>query len=1169
MALDDGTLTARLSVDISQLRTGMKEGVTVVGEGAEDMAQAMSVAKLEAGQLQEAYRKLGPIAAQGNADAVSAIAQHIRANEAAVASVLKLEAAQRSQAEAARAAAAQAAAADVIRGAAAGAGGQDNLQVAQAAAAQQLAAAKARLVEVTQAASVANLDEQTTTQALATVDAEVAAAQQELAAAKAALTERTQIQATAFAEEASAAEAAAVAAGATAEVEALAANSGADTAAVRLAQAYLQKAAAQVEVKRVTDLANASSADEETKAAAIAPALARERTALVELTAAQKAFAASAEAASVASEMESGAAEHSVTSMTAASGAIRVFEGALPVRAVEAFITKVLPLGGILQAAFPIIGAIALFEMITHIQEAIEKLGEKSELAAEKLQRDFRNATAELRNTALQLDATNEKLQESIDKLEKKPGDGLRAGLAEARAEAARLGDELDKDLDKIEDLSKKHNVGFWGGLTEGKGQTGDITTALLNAKKQVDDVRHEYDQMLDTARAGGDTPDHIENIQQHRLAALQKAYDDASKPLNDALGAATNAQADHNSPTSGAFGNVEKYQGGGMQFSSGKDNTEAIGLLRSGLQTFQSEQEIIGGEYRKGHLEITKAILEGSKSVSDAQRKAAEEMLKGFEAERQAEIDAGKIGAQADENFWAGKIRKFTQGSDQYRAVQAKIDADRKELGRSNEQYQGLQDRGAEITAKTAESQALASIQFDVAAGKITKLEGVQRSAAAEATYYAQRLNILRGELSALNAATDVTPEERRNRGAGLQNSITQTEGERDNAAAQAKAKEADAQREAADRAAEAQARLDAAVTQGKEIAAQNTEQMKLASIAADQHDGRITALGAAYQTAAAHATFYKEKLVDLQKELDNLKAKQATLQQGTPAWNDNQAQQQRVQNNMAQVGAAGQTQQFQDKQKIQQDIAQPYLDAYQEITQSFMTMQSQMLTGHKTFAQAMRQEEQSLAMYGIQQIEQWGIKQGQQYVIDLAHYVANLTAKRSADTAAEATQTATAATAAATKAAATVPSNIAQIQSLAAVAAAGAYASEAAVPIVGPGLAAAAAAAAYGEVSAFSGMAAFESGTGYIPREGIAMLHPGEAVVPAPANATMQQVLRAVTNSPSTSTSSTSNSTTRGGHTFHMPVTQNFHGAKANPREISKAMEKRARYAMALGAR
>ncbi|MCE9561885.1 MAG: phage tail length tape measure family protein [Planctomycetes bacterium] len=66
------------------------------------------------------------------------------------------------------------------------------------------------------------------------------------------------------------------------------------------------------------------------------------------------------------------------------------------------------------------------------------------------------------------------------------------------------------------------------------------------------------------------------------------------------------------------------------------------------------------------------------------------------------------------------------------------------------------------------------------------------------------------------------------------------------------------------------------------------------------------------------------------------------------------------------------------------------------------------------------------------------------------------------------------------------------------AATAGAAAYASTAAIPVVGPSLAPAAAAQAYGATMAFQGLVPLETGAWEIPATGPALLHPGEMVVP-----------------------------------------------------------------------
>jgi len=66
------------------------------------------------------------------------------------------------------------------------------------------------------------------------------------------------------------------------------------------------------------------------------------------------------------------ATRHTVTDVQAASAAIRTFEGTLPIRAVEQFVTKVLGFGPALQIIFPLVGAAAMIEVLDRMAEKVK-----------------------------------------------------------------------------------------------------------------------------------------------------------------------------------------------------------------------------------------------------------------------------------------------------------------------------------------------------------------------------------------------------------------------------------------------------------------------------------------------------------------------------------------------------------------------------------------------------------------------------------------------------------------------------------------------------------------------------------------------------------------------------------------------------------------------------
>lgn len=113
----------------------------------------------------------------------------------------------------------------------------------------------------------------------------------------------------------------------------------------------------------------------------------------------------------------------------------------------------------------------------------------------------------------------------------------------------------------------------------------------------------------------------------------------------------------------------------------------------------------------------------------------------------------------------------------------------------------------------------------------------------------------------------------------------------------------------------------------------------------------------------------------------------------------------------------------------------------------------------------------------------------------------------------------------------------------SYAGVAAAAAFASTCAIPVVGPELAPEAATAAAAATLAYGALAAFDLG-GVVPKTQVAMVHGGERVLTPSQNSTFENLIK---------------QSSVGGHTFH----QEFHMHGVSDPET--AARKAAGYAMA----
>jgi hypothetical protein len=106
-------------------------------------------------------------------------------------------------------------------------------------------------------------------------------------------------------------------------------------------------------------------------------------------------------------EAVSSAAQHQVTQVQAASAAIRVGLGEQSIRAVERLLTMIPGVGVALQAAFPVLGALALVSAIHRVAE--EATGLKA--AEEELARQTQQTDSAFQRVAAQIERTNVQLQ--------------------------------------------------------------------------------------------------------------------------------------------------------------------------------------------------------------------------------------------------------------------------------------------------------------------------------------------------------------------------------------------------------------------------------------------------------------------------------------------------------------------------------------------------------------------------------------------------------------------------------------------------------------------------------------------------------------------------------------------------------------------------------------
>lgn len=180
----------------------------------------------------------------------------------------------------------------------------------------------------------------------------------------------------------------------------------------------------------------------------------------------------------------------------ASSAALRLTEGNITnnIRAAERFIATSKTLSTALQAAFPVIGAIAFMGVLGRLYSRVDGFYKKIDAIPEKLGRSFGNM-----NRALE--TGNDELQRQIDvtygkilKLEGKPSNGLAIALDDARLQADKLSESLNRDLQQIDALMKANHISSFAGFMSGTGATagvqGSVGSYLQKIAKLSDEQR-------------------------------------------------------------------------------------------------------------------------------------------------------------------------------------------------------------------------------------------------------------------------------------------------------------------------------------------------------------------------------------------------------------------------------------------------------------------------------------------------------------------------------------------------------------------------------------------------------------------------------------------------------------------------------------------------------
>jgi hypothetical protein len=516
------------------------------------------------------------------------------------------------------------------------------------------AAAKEELKAVTKDLANSDLDAGTKARALAVADEAVERATQRRIEAETILKER-------IAETTDATERQQKAAEANAALQSKMQGPQASPAAQRIAAASLEQAAAQKALRDVQEQVAASTLGEEEKVAALAPVLARARMATLELAEANEALSESS---------------HQVVSgQQAASASIRALEGNAGLRAVENFISKTLGLGPILQAIFPIVGALAFGQIILESGEKLVALEQKAVHAGDAIKEAYADLHDKAQITNDDLAIQNDKLQDEIDKLSGHPNNGIQTALDEARKMADQLLSSLQADRKELAALLKEHDVSALGSILSGVANqavtatTGKQKDELLKDQKDLTDAVRKANSEYEAAVAGTTDEAVIKAATEKKNQSVKAAFQSQIEAYNRE---ADRLQKEQNeSQGRAALANGLGKDGGGL--GTPLHNSDKIANVKGRAQQLQdalTHETYI--ESIASREQVVGALKQGHESAP-ATNKAAEERLKAMEEGlNEMKLQYG-ASIKAEFDYWQERRDEFARGSEQYNAIVAK----------------------------------------------------------------------------------------------------------------------------------------------------------------------------------------------------------------------------------------------------------------------------------------------------------------------------------------------------------------------------------------------------------------------------------------------------------------------------------------------------------------
>ena len=477
---------------------------------------------------------------------------------------------------------------------------------------------------------------------------------------------------------------------------------------------------------------------------------------------------------------------HSVSSMQAASASIRLLENPLGsnIRAIERLISQSQVLSGVLKAAFPVVGAIAIGAAIAKVGKEVYDFIDKMNKMPKAISDGFNALNLSARSSNDALDLTNAKLQQEINKLEGKPQNNLKTALYESRVEADKLATSLGSDAKAVNELLTQNKIGLIGQLL-GKASTSSVSSSVMSYMNDL--------QALGNKLSGA-----------------------AQKPNNDAEVNSLKQQIKAKQDSALSWAKSKLFVTDNPQFAGPNDDIMG-GDQASNRAILLGFQRMLGNEQHRQTSEDTHTALEGQKdkdeqrksaleaqkaaarAALEAQKRAAAEQLAQWESDNSDWKAAQERSLSQDAEWWKAKLATLNTGSINYRAVNKKVNADiiaetrqwNEEVTKATHDY--LEDgekrnwltqsdtnnmeqqghaaaewiksmaQGGDIQQKNSDALAESSLRMAVATGQMSKMDAAQVLTNLHTQQYADALDSLKAQQQRIESDPILTDLERK----------------------------------------------------------------------------------------------------------------------------------------------------------------------------------------------------------------------------------------------------------------------------------------------------------------------------------------------------------------------------------------------------------------------